>query len=56
MQQIAYEELLNTVKKESAEGGVIVVMDSKTGKIKSSVSLYPWNIAYMGYIRTGFHT
>lgn len=53
MQQIAYEELQNTVKKESAEGGIVVVMESKTGKIKASVSLYPWNIAYMGYIEPG---
>jgi len=53
MQQIAYEELQKTVKKESAEGGIVLIMESKTGKIKSSVSLYPWNIGYMGYIEPG---
>ncbi|CEP78138.1 MAG: penicillin-binding transpeptidase domain-containing protein [Defluviitoga tunisiensis] len=53
MQQIAYEEVLNAVKKEEAEGGIAIIMETNTGKIKASASIYPWNIGYMGYIEPG---
>lgn len=53
LQKIVYQELLKAVEKESAEGGTAIIMESNTGKIKASVSLYPWNIAYMGYIEPG---
>jgi cell division protein FtsI (penicillin-binding protein 3) len=53
MQQIAYEEVLNAVKKEGAEGGIAIIMETNTGKIKASASIYPWNIGYMGYIEPG---
>ncbi|MFY9357012.1 MAG: hypothetical protein WAO60_03850 [Defluviitoga tunisiensis] len=44
MQQIAYEEVLDAVKKEGAEGGIAIIMETNTGKIKASASIYPWNI------------
>ena len=53
MQQIAYEELMKTVIEESAEGGIVIIMETSTGKIRASVSIYPWNMGYMGYIEPG---
>jgi len=53
MQQIAYEEVSKAVEKEGAEGGIAIIMETNTGKIKASASIYPWNIGYMGYIEPG---
>lgn len=53
LQSYLYQELNKTVKERKANGGVAIVMETNTGKIKASVSIYPWNLGYMGYIEPG---
>ncbi|GAB6188565.1 penicillin-binding protein [Marinitoga arctica] len=53
MQKIAYEELSNMINVQNAEGGTVIIMETKTGKIRAAVSHYPWNMAFMGYIEPG---
>ncbi|BBE31905.1 penicillin-binding protein 2 [Tepiditoga spiralis] len=53
LQRILYEELKKTVKEKNASGAVALIMNTKTGEIKASVSIYPWNMGYMGYIEPG---
>ncbi|KAF2955757.1 penicillin-binding transpeptidase domain-containing protein [Marinitoga sp. 38H-ov] len=53
MQKIAYEELSKMIKEQDAEGGTVIILETKTGKIRAAVSNYPWNMAFMGYIEPG---
>ncbi|MGM0640257.1 MAG: penicillin-binding transpeptidase domain-containing protein [Thermotogota bacterium] len=53
LQSYLYQELNQTVKNRNANGGVAIVMETKTGKIRASASIYPWNLGYMGYIEPG---
>jgi cell division protein FtsI (penicillin-binding protein 3) len=53
MQKIAYEELSKMIKNQNAEGGTVIIMETKTGKIRASVSNYPYNMAFMGYVEPG---
>lgn len=53
LQNYLYYELKKTVEERKANGGVAIVMDTQTGKIRASVSIYPWNLGYMGYIEPG---
>ncbi|WP_129408755.1 penicillin-binding transpeptidase domain-containing protein [Marinitoga lauensis] len=53
MQKIAYEELRKMIKAQNAEGGTVIIMETKTGKVRAVVSDYPWNMAFMGYIEPG---
>ncbi|SDC49686.1 cell division protein FtsI (penicillin-binding protein 3) [Geotoga petraea] len=53
LQNYLYYELKKTVEEKKANGAVAIVMDTKTGKIRASVSIYPWNLGYMGYIEPG---
>lgn len=53
MQKIAYEELSNMINLQNAEGGTVIIIETKTGKVRAAVSHYPWNMAFMGYIEPG---
>lgn len=53
LQKFLYDSLNEVVKERQADGAVAIIMETKTGKIKASVSLYPWNMGYMGYIEPG---
>ncbi len=53
LQSYLYQELNKTVKERNASGGVAIVMETDTGKVRASVSIYPWNLGYMGYIEPG---
>lgn len=53
LQNYLYQELKKTVDERKANGAVALVMDTQTGKIRASVSIYPWNLGYMGYIEPG---
>ncbi|SHE28514.1 cell division protein FtsI (penicillin-binding protein 3) [Marinitoga hydrogenitolerans DSM 16785] len=53
LQKIAYEELSDMISEQNAEGGTVIIMETKTGKIRAAVSNYPWNMAFMGYIEPG---
>ncbi|KLO23181.1 penicillin-binding protein 2 [Marinitoga sp. 1197] len=53
MQKIAYEELSKMISEQNAEGGTVIIMETRTGKIRAVVSHYPWNMAFMGYIEPG---
>lgn len=53
LQKILYNQLKSTVEERNAEGAVAIIMETKTGKVKASVSVYPWNMNYMGYIEPG---
>ena len=56
LQNYLYYELKKTVEEKKANGAVAIVMDTKTGKIRASVSIYPWNLGYMGYIEPVSYT
>ncbi len=53
LQSMLEEELEKIVKEREAEGAIGIIMNTKTGKIRASVTTYPWNMAYMGYIEPG---
>ncbi|AEX86383.1 cell division protein FtsI/penicillin-binding protein 2 [Marinitoga piezophila KA3] len=53
MQRIAYEELSKTIKEQDAVGGTVIIMETKTGKIRAVASNYPYNMAFMGYVEPG---
>ena len=53
LQRAIYKELLNHVKKHKATCGHVIVMESKTGKIRAMVTTSNWNDIVMGYIEPG---
>ncbi len=53
LQREVYKELLNHVKKHNAACGHVIVMESKTGKIRAMVTTSTWNDMIMGYIEPG---
>ncbi len=53
LQRIVKEELERTVKEEKAKGGMVVIMESKTGRIRAMYSTYGWNTVVMSYFEPG---
>lgn len=53
LQRTTYEILKKSVESLSAENGHVVVMESKTGRILSLVTLKDWNDLACGYIEPG---
>ena len=53
LQRMIYKELLNYVKEHKAICGHVIVMESKTGKIRAMVTTSKWNDIVMGYIEPG---
>lgn len=53
LQSRLQQELTKVVREREADGAIGIIMETKTGKIRSSVSTYPWNMSFMGYIEPG---
>ena len=53
LQRAIYKELLDHVRKHRATCGHVIVMESKTGKIRAMVTTSNWNDIVMGYIEPG---
>ena len=45
--------LYEGIKKYNAKGGIIIVMETRTGAIKAAVNAYDWNFAAQGYFEPG---
>ncbi len=52
-QRLAYEVLKDAVNRWKAEGGDIIVMETKTGRIRAMVTTRSWNDNVLGYIEPG---
>ncbi|WP_245530509.1 penicillin-binding protein [Pseudothermotoga thermarum] len=53
LQKIAYEEIKNAVQKNRAVSGGVIILETKTGKIRAMVTTREWNDAIMGYFEPG---
>jgi len=53
IQKMIYEELLSTVEKNMADGGVALLVESKTGKIIAYAGTYDWDVGLMGIFEPG---
>lgn len=53
IQKMVYEELLSTVEKNMADGGVALLVESKTGKIIAYAGTYDWDVGLMGIFEPG---
>lgn len=53
IQKMLYEELHSTVEKNMADGGVAVLVESKTGKILAYAGTYDWDVGLMGIFEPG---
>ncbi len=52
-QRMAYDVLKRAVKRWNAEGGNVIIMETKTGKIRAMVTTRNWNDNVLGYIEPG---
>jgi len=53
IQKMIYEELFSTVEKNMADGGVALLVESKTGKIIAYAGTYDWDVGLMGIFEPG---
>lgn len=53
LQRMVYEELQKTVEKNMADGGLAILLDSKTGKVLSYAGTYNWDLGLMGIFEPG---
>jgi len=53
IQKMVYEELLSTVEKNMADGGVALLVESKTGKVLAYAGTYDWDVGLMGIFEPG---
>ncbi|OAA30873.1 peptidoglycan glycosyltransferase [Kosmotoga arenicorallina S304] len=53
MQKMVYEILEKAVKKNKADGGIAVLMESRTGKIIAYTNTYDWDVGLMGIFEPG---
>ncbi|NLT45244.1 MAG: penicillin-binding protein 2, partial [Thermotogaceae bacterium] len=53
IQKMVYEELLSTVEKNMADGGVALLVESKTGKVLAYAGTYNWDVGLMGIFEPG---
>ncbi len=53
LQRIAYEEIITAVQQNKALSGGVIIMESKTGKIRAMATTREWNDAVMGYFEPG---
>jgi len=53
IQKMLYEELHSTVEKNMADGGVALLVESKTGKILAYAGTYEWDVGLMGIFEPG---
>ncbi len=53
LQRIAYQILLKAVKHHHAESGNVIVMETRTGKIRAMVTTKSWNDNVLGVIEPG---
>ncbi len=53
IQRICYEEIQEAVEKNKALAGGIIIMETKTGKIRAMATTRDWNDAIMGYFEPG---
>jgi len=53
LQRMVYEELKKTVEKNMADGGLAILLDSKTGKVLSYAGTYNWDLGLMGIFEPG---
>ncbi|MBO8166459.1 MAG: transpeptidase family protein [Kosmotoga sp.] len=53
LQKMVYEILEKGVKKNKADGGIAVLMESKTGKILAYANTYDWDVGLMGIFEPG---
>jgi len=53
IQKMIYEELLSTVEKNMADGGVALLVESKTGKVLAYAGTYDWDVGLMGIFEPG---
>ena len=53
IQKMVYEELLSTVEKNMADGGVALLVESKTGKVLAYPGTYDWDVGLMGIFEPG---
>lgn len=53
IQKMVYEELMTTVEKNMADGGVALLIESKTGKILAYAGAYDWDVGLMGIFEPG---
>jgi len=52
-QKMVYEELHRTVEKHDADGGLALLMESKTGKVVAYAGTYNWDLGLMGVFEPG---
>jgi cell division protein FtsI (penicillin-binding protein 3) len=50
---MVYDELLETVEKNMADGGLALLVESKTGKILAYAGTYDWDVGLMGIFEPG---
>lgn len=53
LQRMVYEELEKTVEKHMAEGGLALLLESKTGKVLAYACTYDWDVGLMGVFEPG---
>jgi len=53
IQKMVYDELLETVEKNMADGGLALLVESKTGKILAYAGTYDWDVGLMGIFEPG---
>ncbi len=53
LQRIAYEEIIAAVEKNKALSGGVIILETKTGKVRAMVSTRDWNDTILGYFEPG---
>lgn len=53
IQRICYEEIQKAVEQNKALAGGVIIMETKTGKIRAMVTTRDWNDIVMGYFEPG---
>ncbi|AKI97881.1 penicillin-binding transpeptidase domain-containing protein [Kosmotoga pacifica] len=53
LQKMVYDVLSKGVRKNKADGGIAILMESKTGKILAYANTYDWDVGLMGIFEPG---
>ncbi|MFW6121774.1 MAG: peptidoglycan D,D-transpeptidase FtsI family protein, partial [Petrotogales bacterium] len=53
IQKMIYEEVERAVKRNNADGGLALLMESNSGKIMAYANTFPWDTGLMGIVEPG---